>query len=114
LYTVAVALVAFAAISIMLWRPFQPEEQPAPAGGASDEPTQVVVPTETDVPTATPEPSPTPVDAAACNCERNMYDCADFTTQAQAQACFDSCLPTAGDVHFLDSNDDGEACETLP
>ena len=38
-------------------------------------------------------------------------DCADFATQADAQAALDA---TPGDPNDLDSDDDGVACETLP
>lgn len=39
-------------------------------------------------------------------------DCADFATQAAAQAFY--VAAGAGDPHRLDSNGDGVACETLP
>jgi micrococcal nuclease len=38
-------------------------------------------------------------------------DCSDFSTRAQAQAFFEAARP--GDPHQLDSDDDGEACESL-
>lgn len=37
------------------------------------------------------------------------YDCADFSTQAEAQGYL-----TAGDPHRLDGDNDGRACEELP
>lgn len=37
------------------------------------------------------------------------YDCADFSTQSQAQAYL-----TPGDPHRLDGDNDGVACESLP
>ena len=39
-------------------------------------------------------------------------DCADFSTQAEAQAFFNATGP--GDPHKLDSDGDGVACESLP
>lgn len=39
-------------------------------------------------------------------------DCRDFKTHAEAQAFFESQGP--GDPHKLDSNGDGQACESLP
>ena len=39
-------------------------------------------------------------------------DCADFATQAEAQAFFRSEGP--GDPHGLDRDHDGRACEALP
>ncbi len=39
----------------------------------------------------------------------------DFTTQAEAQAVFDYCERLGfGDVHGLDADHDGVACEALP
>ena len=46
------------------------------------------------------------------NCDTDTYNCADFTTQSEAQAVFDACGP--GDVHGLDADGNGEACESLP
>jgi micrococcal nuclease len=45
-------------------------------------------------------------------CSRNAYNCTDFATRAEAQAAYDACKP--GDIHKLDSDSDGEACESLP
>jgi hypothetical protein len=73
-------------------------------------PTAITLPTEE--PTATPSPTVTP--EPVCDCTTNTYDCSDFSTQAQAQACFNTCFPTKGDIHLLDSNSDGQACESLP
>jgi len=39
-------------------------------------------------------------------------DCSDFSSQAEAQAFFESAGP--GDPHGLDSDGDGEVCESLP
>lgn len=44
----------------------------------------------------------------------NEYNCADFATQAEAQAFFDKAGGVAGDVNRLDGNKDGQACESLP
>ena len=98
--------------------------------------TQTIAPTVTliviDVPTQnlnTPLPvfetnTPfilVPVDPAVpsggtCSCTGDVYNCTtDFSTQAQAQACFNSCIAQgAGDIHKLDQNNDGRACESLP
>lgn len=45
-------------------------------------------------------------------CDLNSYNCSDFRTQSEAQLVMDSC--TNKDVHNLDGDDDGEACEDLP
>ena len=44
-------------------------------------------------------------------CDRNAYNCADFSTQAEAQAVLDAC---GSDIHRLDRDNDGKACESLP
>lgn len=50
-----------------------------------------------------------------CSCEGNLYNCADFSTQAEAQACHDFCLAQTGqDIHRLDGRGDGRACRSLP
>ena len=49
------------------------------------------------------------------DCSSDVYNCADFETQAQAQAVYDYCFQQeAGDVHRLDADGNGEACESLP
>jgi len=45
-------------------------------------------------------------------CSSNVYNCADFNTQAEAQAVMEFC--GSGDIHYLDGDDDGIACESLP
>jgi hypothetical protein len=79
-------------------------------------------------PPATPTPIPPPPGgggsggaggsgggAAVCDCTGNIYNCDDFATHSQAQACFEYCLNTGhGDVHGLDGDNDGSACEALP
>lgn len=50
-----------------------------------------------------------------CDCDRNLYDCRDFDTRAEAQVCFDYCFDARGfDVHRLDGGGDGRVCEFLP
>ncbi len=50
-----------------------------------------------------------------CHCDRNLYNCRDFDTQAEAQTCFQYCLDTQNrDVHNLDGGGDGFVCESLP
>ncbi len=46
------------------------------------------------------------------DCSSNVYNCGDFTTQAEAQAVYDFC--GSEDVHGLDNDGDGEVCEGLP
>ncbi|MBT4151096.1 excalibur calcium-binding domain-containing protein [Candidatus Woesearchaeota archaeon] len=44
----------------------------------------------------------------------NMYDCADFDTHAEAQKVFERDGGPNIDVHHLDRDGDGIACEWLP
>jgi micrococcal nuclease len=69
---------------------------------------------------ATPTPSPTtaaqaPPAQTACNCRGPDLDCSDFSSQAQAQACFAACKSQGlGDIFHLDGDYDGKVCERLP
>lgn len=47
-------------------------------------------------------------------CSYNAYNCSDFSTHAEAQAVFEYCGGISNDVHRLDGDDDGIACESLP
>lgn len=48
-------------------------------------------------------------------CTENLYNCADFTSQSDAQLWLDYCKSLGyGDVHYLDGDEDGVACENLP
>ena len=46
-------------------------------------------------------------------CSSNYYNCADFNTQSEAQAVFEYCGGIGNDIHWLDGDDDGVACESL-
>ena len=55
-----------------------------------------LAPTWTPIPTFTPfilSTQPISTAAAVCSCSGDLYDCKDFSTHAQAQACFDLPLP---------------------
>lgn len=54
------------------------------------------------------EPNPNGYD-----CSRDIYNCANFTTQSEAQVAFDSCFRDKGDVWNLDNDGDGKVCEGL-
>ena len=46
---------------------------------------------------------------------RESLQCPDFGSQRAAQACFDWCMQEVGtDVHQLEADGDGVACESLP
>jgi hypothetical protein len=48
------------------------------------------------------------------DCSSDIYNCNNFTTQAQAQAVYDYCINTTlGDVNGLDADKNGKACEGL-
>ncbi|MBE2198478.1 MAG: excalibur calcium-binding domain-containing protein [Anaerolinea sp.] len=73
-------------------------------------------PTPTLLPVPTPLPTSTPTAPSGCAiCSYDAYNCGDFDTQAEAQACYEYCLAQVGyDVHQLDGDNDGVACESLP
>ena len=71
--------------------------------------------TPTPVPTYPPHPPTNTPPPPTCDCSGDIYNCSDFATQAQAQACYDYCVAQGhGDVHRLDGDGDGIACEWLP
>jgi Excalibur calcium-binding domain len=51
---------------------------------------------------------------AGYQCWRNAYDCRDFCTRSEAQAAYRACGGLRDDVHRLDRDRDGLACERLP
>lgn len=47
-------------------------------------------------------------------CSFNAYNCADFSSHDEAQGTYESCVMETGkDVHDLDRDKDGVACEDL-
>jgi len=47
-------------------------------------------------------------------CSYNAYNCGDFNSQSEAQSAYEACGGVDNDIHKLDGDLDGEACETLP
>jgi hypothetical protein len=47
-------------------------------------------------------------------CWINTYDCGDFGTRSEAQALYMACGGRQNDVHRLDRDRDGWACEPYP
>jgi len=47
-------------------------------------------------------------------CSYNAYNCPDFSTHAEAQEVYEFCGGVNNDIHRLDSDKDGVACESLP
>jgi hypothetical protein len=48
------------------------------------------------------------------SCQSNLYNCANFKTQEEAQEVFDKCGGNGEDVNKLDGDGDSVACEALP
>ena len=46
-------------------------------------------------------------------CGSNTYNCDDFETQSEAQTIFEECGGVNNDVHQLDRDGNGLACESL-
>ncbi|MEK7509707.1 MAG: thermonuclease family protein [Patescibacteria group bacterium] len=94
-------------------------EPPALSAGQAEQSTalsQEPQQTQQNPPPPPPPPQPPPTQSTNSNytCSSNTYNCSDFKTHAEAQSVFDMCGGTGNDVHKLDSNKDGEACEALP
>jgi len=54
-------------------------------------------------------------ETSTCICTYNAYNCKDFRTQQEAQECYRYCLSKVGtDIHWLDEDSDGIACELNP
>lgn len=94
-----------------------------PAATATLVPTGTPIPTATatSLPTATatfapfPPATNTPVPGAVCDCSGDLYNCSNFRRQSDAQACYNYCMQIVHtDIHRLDADDDGIACESLP
>lgn len=80
--------------------------------------TNVAQPTESVFSTNTPfilATQPPPSGGDVCSCGGDTLNCSDFSSHSSAQACHDYCISQgSGDIHSLDSNGDGDACESLP
>lgn len=62
----------------------------------------------------TTTPSQTQTPSSGYVCSYNAYNCADFATQAEAQATFEGCGGGSNDIHKLDGDKDGRVCEGRP
>lgn len=47
-------------------------------------------------------------------CAYNAYNCSNFSTHTEAQSVYEACGGAGNDIHRLDQDKDGLACETLP
>jgi micrococcal nuclease len=104
--------------------PTQPVQQPVahPTTTPQSEPKQEVKKEEPKPepkeeakkePDPPPEPSPSNLEPSSIICSRNAYNCTDFKTQEDAQKVYDQCGGVDNDVHKLDKNKDGTACDSL-
>lgn len=84
-------------VDVALTVPAAPESNPVTSNSNSDNSNNTPLPTN--------EP------AAVCNCSGDSLNCGNFGSQSSAQACFNYCYPIAGDIHRLDRDNDGIACE---
>lgn len=99
-----------------------PTQTPSPTAIPTTTPIPTQLPTlPTQMPTSVPPDTPTPMPAATATpsqsyvCSSDFYNCGDFSSQAAAQAVFDYCWAQVGsDVHRLDGDGNGVACESLP
>lgn len=99
----------------------QPVQKPVVT--AESKPTVTVdVPPEESKPDAKKEPVPEPEsekqaaseDSVDIVCSRNTYNCTHFKTKEEAQKVYDHCGGVGNDIHQLDRNKDGAACDSLP
>lgn len=88
---------------------------PTPAAALTGQSPTITRPIEQreSTPVATTRPRsaiPTMANGPICACSRDSYSCAELGEQAQG--CFDYCFAQGqGDVHRLDYNGNGVACE---
>jgi hypothetical protein len=80
------------------------------------QPTKTTIPTKTYTPLSTTLPEKTvsgvSAESVVCGCSTDQYNCADFSTHAAAQSCYEYCISQGrGDIHRLDADKDGLACE---
>lgn len=54
-----------------------------------------------------------PIVSLSYQCSDNFYNCNDFKTQEQAQKVYETCGNLPKDIHHLDADGDGVACESL-
>jgi len=69
-----------------------------------------------DITTSTSANNPTPDSTTIGSyvCSSNYYNCTDFKTHNEAQNAYIACGGPKTDIHRLDSDKDGIACESLP
>ena len=58
--------------------------------------------------------STSPPTTSSYVCTSNFYNCGDFSTHTEAQNVYEACGGVNNDIHKLDQDKDGIACESLP
>jgi len=58
-------------------------------------------------------PAPSQEEILEMFCLDDSFNCGDFNTQEDAQFAFENCLERYGDIHGLDVDGNGLACESL-
>lgn len=96
----------------------QPSDEESPQQPADDGEASPVGERETGEPPSPdsrlPTARPAPTDWPMCDCGGDLFNCADFDTAGEAQACYEHCLvETGADVHLLDWDENGVVCETV-
>ncbi len=98
-------------------QPVEPtSQQSTPAPTTSPSPSTSNIPNSSSSSANTPNESPSTQTSQCSNviCSYNAYNCSDFSTHAEAQRVYECCGGVSNDVHRLDGDKDGVACETLP
>jgi len=98
-------------------------ETPTPTIASTDTslplPTNTLIVFETSTPFFLNLPANQPTSAPAggggsCSCSGDSLNCGDFGSWSSAQSCYTYCIAQgAGDIHRLDGNNDGSACDSL-
>lgn len=70
--------------------------------------------TPAPVQTTTTNQSSSNINTSNYSCSLNIYNCSNFKTQSEAHSVFEMCGGSSNDIHRLDSDGDGEVCESLP
>lgn len=93
----------------------EPVDRAEPPSESTQEPQEATVaPQEELVSDSQPSAESAPLPSSSCSCSSNTYNCGDFSSHAQAQELYLCCMAQVGyDVHRLDRDDDGDACESL-
>ena len=59
------------------------------------------------------QPASDPTETVPCLCDGDYYDCSSFGGPTAAQECFEYCVKSGqGDIHHLDQDEDGSACNS--